>query len=256
MLNYKYIIFFCLLLISFYLYYNIIIADFDQSFPKNVHLIYFPWNKDGSLKEDENDFDHSFLIKFKNDNPDWKVYMWSVSKMKNFINDNYPICSNIWNIVKHPVQIVDFCRLLVTYHYGGIYWQYGSIQKTSLSNFIPPINKSITLFVEKIISNEFSLKMCDEPIRNNKPEELIRISYGIFCAYAKNKFLLYCINKSWKNINKYTVKNQYDILYIGGNAMISEAFDEYENKNEIELIYNTNKYVKFSSNGSWRLNKY
>jgi hypothetical protein len=112
------------------------------------------------------------------------------------------------------------------------------------------------LFVETVISNELSLKMRNEPIRNNKPEELIRIANQSYCAYPKNKFLLYCINKSWNNLHKYTLKNQYDLLYIGANAMISEAFDEYENKNEIHLINNTKEYIVFSSNGSWRLDKY
>ena len=38
--------------------------------------------------------------------------------------------------------------------------------------------------------------------------------------------------------------------------MFSEAYDEYEDKSNIVLDYNTSQYINFSSNGSWRLNYY
>ena len=52
------------------------------------------------------------------------------------------------------------------------------------------------------------------------------------------------------------MKNQYDILYIGANAMISEAYDEYPRKNEFVLDFNMKRYIKLVMNGSWRLDKY
>lgn len=43
-----------------------------------LHLIYIPWNRDGSLK-DENDFDKTYYYKQKA-NKRIKVYMWTYSK--------------------------------------------------------------------------------------------------------------------------------------------------------------------------------
>lgn len=229
----------------------------EKSFPKIVHLIYFPWHKKtGILKENENDFNHTFYENFKKNNKNWKIKLWTLSKIKEFTKEYYPQYNDIWKLIKHPTQSVDFFRLLVTYHYGGIYWQYDSIQKTDLNCFIPSKNKTIRLFIECILNRYFANSMKKEKIRNNKPEELLRIANQSFSSYPKNDFLNYCLEKSWKNLNVLTVNNQYDILYIGANAMISEAYDEYENKDIIELTYNTSKYIKFSSNGSWRLVKY
>jgi len=233
--------------------------NFNNSrvFPKIVHLIYTPWYRDtGILKEDENDFNHTFYEYFQKNNKDWDVKMWTLSKMKNFIHDNYPFYDQLWNIVSHPVQSVDFFRLIVTYHYGGIYWQYDSKQNTSLDNFIPGEGYDITLFLESIATKELCLAMAKEPIRNNKPEELIRVATQVFAAYPKNDFLRFCIDKSWNNLQRLKVIKYYDIWYIAGNAMFSEAYDEYKNKDKLFLVLNTKDYVSFSSNGSWILKNY
>ena len=90
-------------------------------------------------------------------------------------------------------------------------------------------------------------------IRKNKPEELVRVALQMFSAYPKQMFLKYCIEKSWNNINTLEVKSDYDVLYMGANAMVSEAYHEYINRDSIELIYDTNNYIRFSSKGSWRM---
>ena len=229
----------------------------NKEFPKIVHLIYFPWErKTGKLKDDEDDFNHDFYKKIKNQNPDYEIKLWTLSKVKNFVKNNYPEYSEIWKKIKHPTQTVDFFRLLVTYHYGGIYWQYDSEQKTDLMCFTPPQDKRIRVFVESIINLPHSLRMGMKKIRKGKPEEITRIANQCYSSFPKNNFLKYCLEKSWKNLNNLEVKNQYDILYIGANAMLSEAFDEYKNKKEIFVTYNTEKYISFSSNGSWRLDVY
>jgi hypothetical protein len=223
-----------------------------NNFPKIIHLIYFPWDKTGKLKDNENDFNHKFYDIFKVNNPEWEVRLWTLSKMKQFISNNYKQYSDIWKIVKHPTQTVDFCRLLITYHYGGIYWQYDSIQKAPLETFIPPHGKSIRLFVEGLVPTSISIIHGYEKIREYKMEENIRVANQVFSAYPKNNFLLYTLTKSWNNLHRFKVESDYDILYIGANGMISEAYDEYTNKNDIYLTYNTSKYIKISSNGSWR----
>ena len=227
------------------------------NFPKIVHLIYFPWDKKtGKLKLNEYDFDYTFYNKFVDNNNDWEIKLWTLSKIKNFTNEFYPQYVEVWKKIKHPTQCVDFFRALVTYHFGGIYWQYDSKQMTNLNNFIPENGNLLKLFVECIITQEFANKMKKERIRNNKPEELVRISYGCFSAYPKNIFLKYCIEKSWNNLHNYEVKTQYDILYVGANAMFSEAYHEYINKDKIELCDNTDEYISFLSRGSWRLKSY
>jgi hypothetical protein len=230
--------------------------------PSIVHLIYLPWEREnGNLKPDENDFNQAFYNSFQKENPKWLVLMWTQSTLKNFTMEYYPKYYDIWERVKHPTQVVDFYRLLVTYHFGGIYWQYGSIQKVPLRSFFPPVGKSARFFVERVLTKELNKKLkadvnSIQHIRNGKPEEPIRVANQCFCVYPRDDFLKFCIKKYWRNLHTYEVKNQYDILYIGANAMISEAYDEYPRKNEFVLDFNMKRYIKVVMNGSWRLDKY
>jgi hypothetical protein len=231
-------------------------------FPKMVHLIYLPWEREnGKLKSRENDFDQTFYKTFQKENPKWFVVMWTQSTLRNFTAEYYPKYYDIWEKVKHPTQIVDFYRLLVTYHFGGIYWQYGSTKKVPLKLFAPPIGKSSRFFVELVLTKELNKKIkadenLNQRIRNGKPEEPVRVANQCFCVYPRDDFLKHCIKKYWRNLHTYEVKNQYDILYIGATAMISEAYDEYPQKNELVLDFNMKRYIKIAMNGSWRLNKY
>lgn len=228
--------------------------------PIYVHLIYFPWDKKGNLKKNENDFDKgplNYMKKYVSQSKyrRYEVKMWTLSEMTSFMMEKYPHYYKALfysDNIKHPTQYVDFCRLLVVYHFGGIYWQYGSKPKVPIDNFIPK-TKDLRLFVETIISENFSKKMANEPIRNGKPEELIRIANQIFVSkWKNNKFLEYCIIKSLNNINNYEPKCDYDILYIGANAMISEAYDKYDDKSGIDLVFKTGLFVNISSYGTWR----
>jgi mannosyltransferase OCH1-like enzyme len=226
------------------------------SFPRIVHLIYIPWKKNGVLKSDFSDFDHSFYTKFKSKHPNWSIRLWKLPDVQALLRDHYPQYQNIFTIIKHPIQLIDFLRLLIIYKYGGIFWQYESRLKCNLNRFIPRKKAKLILFVETIISQTFADQMSKEPIRNNKPEELVRIAFGCFSSYPAHPFIHYCIEKSWKNILTKKLNTQYDILYIGGNAMFSEAYHEYPTKDDIQLRYDTKKYIQFSSKGSWRLPTY
>ena len=220
-----------------------------------IHMMYFPWNSKGILQYEYN-FDHSIIKSFKKFLPTmFSIQMWTLSKTKLFVSNNYPEYYKILfcnESIKHPTQIVDFCRLLVVYHYGGIYWQFESIPKVPLQTFLPDHQYTCKLFIECIISKHFSFQMSSEPIRKGKPEELTRIANQIFSAKGHCTFLKYCLNKSFENLQKYIPKRDYDILYIGGNAMISEAYNEFQKKHDIQLEQHTKKFIQISSHGSWR----
>jgi len=230
----------------------------SNDFPKYVHLIYFPWSADQQLKEDEMDFDHSFCYKFSDSNPSWEVKMWTLSKVKEFSNENYPgIWEIVWDAVDRPTQAVDLFRILITYHYGGIYWQYGSKQLCDLQFFVPNSRKRRILFVEAIYSKAMCNQMSVVPIRKGKPEEAVRICNQIFSAYSKDPFLEYCLKKSLDNLKNYKVTCDYDILYIGANAMMSEAFDEFIKGKYLKttMLVPMNIHHRMfglSSRGSWR----
>jgi len=82
----------------------------------------------------------------------------------------------------------------------------------------------------------------------------------MFAAQPKHPFLEYVVGKIKSNLEKYHVEEQYDILYIGANAMMSEAFWEWpeERRQWIRLVpaEMTQQMMKWSSKGSWRLDHY
>lgn len=236
----------------------------DNGFPKTVHLIYIPWDKKQRLKHDHMDFDKVFWKKFEQQlkRKGWKVMMWTRDKIEKFMEMHY---SREWKLVKRlvarPVQLVDYLRWKIIYHYGGIYWQYGSFLKAPINSLIPPqIGGALTL-TETTCNFFRRYWMGTERIRFGKPEEKTRVATQVFSAYPRNGFVQSVIDKNISNLRRYKVKCDYDILYIGGNAMVSEVYDECKQDGSIHkfkvtiLSYEASQDIaKFSSEGSWRTN--
>lgn len=226
-----------------------------RRYKDNIHMIYIPWNKDGSLKPDYNDFNKKFYNRMCNHFSEANIYMWTYPELREFSNKHEPgLWDRLWSKVKHPTQIVDFYRWFVVYHLGGIYWQYESEYHMPLK-MLKSKDNDVVLLTESIISKTFAEKIGREQIiRKGIPEEEIRVANQVFWSKPHSKFVKHVMDSILERLDKYTVNNDYDILYIGANAMISEVYDRYPNKKEIKLIPHSDriKIVTFSSRGSWR----
>ena len=239
--------------------YTYSVSSYNNESPKIIHLIYIPWDKQQKLKDNHLDFDMKPYIKLKQNNPDYNIKLWTLPDIQEFVRNFYPENYNDIFDVPRPVMIVDIIRLLVVYHYGGIYWQYGSIRKVnSMDIFQPSNDKKVKLFTEIVLSDAKAQEMKNEPIRNGEPEEKIRVCTQIFSAVPKHPYIFKLFKTALNNKNKYQVKRDYDILYITGNAMMSTVYNQTgKNMNDIELVdYDTTqKIIKISSSGSWRKEK-
>lgn len=230
----------------------------NKNVPKLIHLIYIPWDKNQKLKDDYLDFDKTSYEKMKEKYPEYMIKLWTLPDLQQFLRDLYPEYYDIIFNLPRPVMIVDFLRLLIVYHYGGLYWQYGSEAKVEIDEFLPSKNKNVKLFTEAVLTSEFCEKMKNEPIRNGEPEEPVRVYSAMFSAIPKHPYLRYLFLTAVENSKKYEVKRDYDILYIGSNAMMSTVYDRIgQNWNDIELVdyETTNEMIKIHSNASWRLVK-
>lgn len=228
--------------------------------PKIIHLIYFPWHSSTqTLKDDPFDFDHTWYKTIKKDNPNYDVKLWTLPKSREFVRKYYPFFEkDIFN-VSRLVMMIDILRILVVYHYGGIYFQYGSKILKSMNQFLPNNNYSVKLFTETIISEEVSNKMKLEPIRNGKPEELLRVAFAVFSAVPKHPYMLELFKTVIENVRLYPIRSDYDILYTTGNAMMSTVYDKIgKYRSDIELIglKESNKMFSANSQGSWRTDKF
>jgi mannosyltransferase OCH1-like enzyme len=224
--------------------------------PHMVHMIYIPWNKKTQrLEENENHFDHSSYKNFKTTYPAFLVRLWKRSDIKSFVSENYPDYQDtIWN-VSRPAMIVDIMRILIIYHYGGIYWQYESISKTSLVNFLPSKEKQLKLFTETVLTHAQAEDTRKYVIREGLPEENIRICNQVFSAVPKHPYLWKLFLQAISNVQKFHVKEDYDILFITGNALFSTFYDKigkYDSTIECVSLKNTKEMISISSHGSWR----
>lgn len=250
-----------LLFLLFILFALFIYPRFDRfttQAPRIIHLIYFPWDSSTqTLKDDPNDFDHTAYNELKAINPGYDVKLWTLPICRQFVQRYYPTYENDIFNVPRPVMMVDILRLLIVYHYGGIYWQYGSKQLVDMDQFLPE-KKNVKLFTEIILSDEFANEMRKEPIRNGQPEEKLRVGTQIFSAIPRHPYLFELFKTSVQNTGKYRIARDYDILFTTGNAMMSTVYDQVgKYRVDIELVdmEQSTRMATISSNGSWRLKK-
>ncbi len=238
-----------------------------------VHMIYLPWDRDGRLKDDEDDFDHAFAIKFEkrvaelNSTPGerFEVRLWKRGDLERF---SEMWCPGLWGQLvakvgrerNHPVMLVDFYRWLVVYCYGGIYWQYQSelVGQTRMSAFLPsdPRRQEVKLFTETILTEEEGRENGQKyPIRGGEPEEELRIYTSIFYAPAEHPFVALMLDEMTSRLNQYDARENYDILYITGNAVLPTVYaraPHYHPVMELVGMPERDRMIKMSSNGSWR----
>jgi hypothetical protein len=238
----------------------------DKVPPRIVHLIYIPWTRSQRIK-DENDFNTDYLANFtaRANGERFEAKLWTLSKLRIFTQDNYPgLWEFLWDRIDRPTQVVDFMRLLLVYHFGGIYLQYGSKVYQPLESILPlhlgPEKTQTRLFTESVIGEALAAKGAAIPIRRGKPEEHIRIANQLFSSIQHGAFLRYCLIKYLRNINTWRVSCDYDILYMGANAMTSEAFAEFsvyhdEKPSLIALVneQDSTQYARYMGKGSWKI---
>jgi hypothetical protein len=224
--------------------------------PRMIHLIYLPWDSSQKLKDDPYDFDHSSYTELKDAHPTYQVKLWTLPECKEFVKKYYPAYEKAIFNVSRPTMIVDILRLLFVYHYGGIYWQYGSTALVDMDQFLP--TKNVKLFTEAILTDEMANEMRKEPIRNGEPEERVRVCNQIFSAIPRHPYLFELFEKTIKNVQTYPIRRDYDILYTTANAMMSAMYDKVGKfRDDIELVdlEKSKKMIYIKSNGSWRLVK-
>ena len=247
---------------NYFQYYDNLDKDPSLKDHLIIHMMFFPWDKNQRFLDDDLNFDHAPYLKMVErvkSIPNAHVIMWTYSKTKEFCKKNYPA---FWNILEkysqRNIMYIDILRFFIVYHYGGIYWQYDSIPlSSSMIDYLPSKNKKWRLFTESVITQEYALKMANEPIRKGKSEELIRVVTGAFaCNERKNPNVLDLIFFYFKRMLTEKLHSDYDVLYISGNAAMSEYYDQYlKNNQEVELtsLEDAKKMINWNSKGSWKM---
>ncbi len=223
--------------------------------PRLIHIIYFPWDRDHQLKADENDFDHGPIEALRQYAPDFEIRLWTWSRARDFGRQQYP---EVWATVEkcpHPTMMVDILRWLMVLHFGGLYWQISTTPLVPLADLLPGPGKNVQLFTEFVMTPEQGRAMAAEPIRNGEPEESVRVLNQVFAAAPGAPFIRKMLDLVLERNRTLVPKNDYDILYIGANAVLSTAYDRFgKNDPAVELRSReeSKRQLHWRYLGSWR----
>jgi hypothetical protein len=226
-----------------------------SDFPRVIHAIYIPWDKNTQrLKDDQYDFDHTWINQTSAKYPTWQVKLWSMCMIKQLIINSYS--QELWVFlmkrIVRPTQLVDFARFMIVYIEGGVYMQYGFIVN-DIEQVIP-LRSSTRLFTENVIHPTKTLTSNRLPHRNGAFEHHIRIGNQLFGAYPNSRFIREVLLTSLFNMATITVTCDYSVLYVGANALLSRLYHT-SNFSDHELIsLRATRHIinKIMCNGSWR----
>jgi hypothetical protein len=234
-------------------------------FVRIVHMVQIPWEgSNKTLKLDMHDFDHSWYHKAKAAIPaNWEVQLWTYDDIHKMVLERYSqeLWDYIWRRVTRPVQAVDFFRLLVVYEYGGAALQFKSdlLDPENLDNFFTPSEgKTAKVFLDHTMSEHDCREVAKrEVIRQGIPEHQDRVLFGVFSGCKHAGFLRFAIQRSLRNLALHNAVTDYDVLYIGGNDMITQAYHDYvaSGGGDLEMVGREefNRSIQVHSTGSWRM---
>jgi hypothetical protein len=227
--------------------------------PKIIHVMYFPWDKEQRLKSDPLDFDQTWAQELARSQPDFRVIIWTIPRIREFLDQHYP---GLWEQslirAERPTQLVDLYRWLVVYHFGGIYIQYGSRLKTDASKFLPSVGKGVRLFTAVILfpgKGHYDAYL--NKIRKGELNPSVQIRNQLFSAVPRHPYLDLTWRNIWARMQTMWPSCDHDILFIGANAYIPQLYDQVGRHNpEVERISQSvcDRWFKVSCNGSWRGN--
>lgn len=237
-------------------------SKINQKVPRFIHLIYLPWDRHTQrLKSDSSDFDWSFYHETVKRYPSCQVLMWTWPLLDSFMQlEDRDRWTRLKKVMTRPMQLVDYARFYLVYHFGGIYLQYGSRLHTErIENLFPSSTHSLRLLTEFVLLNPFMLsKTSKYAIRQGRCEEVHRIMNQFFVASPQHPFLLACCDKIVQNVERHPIVEDYDILYTSGPAMISELYDQVGKKDpsiECSSWLESLQWIMLKCTGSWRMDR-
>ena len=171
-----------------------------------------------------------------NNYSEYQFKIWDKNKIEKFIKSEYPCYLNRYNSYNYFIQKIDYAKILILYHYGGIYCDMDTISLKNMGDLLPLKNEFIiisklkTYFPEKLVLKIIGYKFND--FCNN----------GIIISSHKHPFWIYFINEMNNiNLKKYWIDNLFNGIYVyrtTGPLVLSESLFRYNKKNNenINLI--------------------
>lgn len=201
-------------------------SDFkDECVPKVIHQTWM----------NKNIPEHLMLMQksILQNNPEYEYKLWTDDDIDNFILENYPQLNNFYNSFEYTIQKIDFARLLIVYHFGGIYIDLDSY---CYKNIDCILNKPISFVSTKKHKN---FKEYYNVILNNAL--IASEKNNLFLKEVINNIILYKDPPNYKFYSSGNI-NYTKILKSAGPLMITETYMSYEFKSMVSLLDNSFYY--------------
>jgi mannosyltransferase OCH1-like enzyme len=216
----------------------------DNKIPKLIHrtLLY-----DSDFPENVKEYINSFNQEY----PDYDIILWHDQDVRDILELNELI---IYDKLK-KIQKSDFARYIILKKFGGMYVDFDIFYKSSLNNFIENINlhHEGIVFIEHVHKLNKQCNLFKKyKIRENKPEDKIRIANYLMIFKSNSNFIQECINLLIQR-SHLNIENDYDILYTTGPDILSTVYARY-NKNNLQIINLKESLIYFihKCSGHWR----
>lgn len=178
--------------------------------PKIIHQI-APANKDSW---------HPFWKKcqesWKKQFPDFEYNLWNDQEdIDNFVKEYYPKYYSLYRSFPVHVMRIDFVRLCILHHFGGIY---ADMDVFCYQNFYNELTEDFYL-VENL-TDEFTTALYENPLMISQKN----LTFFEFCMeYSKLWFIQWRHRFEKTSDNWRTVENDFLVNNITGSGMISAA---------------------------------
>jgi hypothetical protein len=212
-----------------------------------AHFVYGLWDK-GEVPE-----------KFANTMKLWEKQGWTIKlwdgDMVDALLDKYPRYKEILPSLGRKVQKADLARLLILYDEGGHYFDLDCVPtERNLFQYLNAHNPPAIFYVERTLCLAQYLMSIFYPIRNFKPETLVRIANYSFGAMPQNETILKNLELLRERCLKFSdYDGDYDVLFKTGPDCTTHATHALAWENRAILPHSP--WMKHVCAGSWRNSK-
>ena len=195
--------------------------------PKIIHQLW----KDNNIPK------HLLMMQesVKNNHPNYKYMFWTDSSLEHFIKRYYPGMWSFYNTgLEYIIQKIDFVRLLLIYHYGGVYIDLDSLSIKNTDSILNyPCSFINTKKHDSFLDSKYSFIINNAFIAAEPQNDFIR------------KIMLDIINyKDPDNYKDYCSFNPIytKILKSAGPLCITDSYLSYPYKDLVNLLPNSYYY--------------
>ena len=202
------------------------VVDSNQQIPKIIHQTHHFQleNLPNQLK--------IYQASIEKTNSQWQYEYYDDAESRQFISRHMPNFLCVYDDLHLAVQQADLFRLIVIYVKGGFYLDLDI-------ELIKPLDKL----------TEYACVFAEEVFLNNATRDKLghrhstRIANYMFGAAPRNEFIGYLIQQYMSKI-PFEIQSEDDVLDNTGPGMVTDAYFNYPNIDEIKLIKNDENYCK------------